>query len=78
MSVTYEMTKKTYRLEDGIRTSYGITARANEEESREVCTESICDITSDKEALQALVDECNRLELSALHLRDVVEDFLAN
>lgn len=35
------------------------------------------DITSDKQALDKLVSPCNLLELSAVHLMDVVEDFLA-
>ena len=37
---------------------------------------SVHDITSDKDAIAALVDDCNRLELSTIHLLDVVEDFI--
>ena len=38
---------------------------------------SVHDITSDKEKLSRLVEDCNKLELSSVHLYDVVEDFLA-
>ncbi len=37
---------------------------------------SIHDITSDKDKILLLVELCNRLKLSPLHLRDVVDDFL--
>ena len=37
---------------------------------------SVRDVTSDKAGLTRLVDDCNRLELSTVHLNDVVEDFL--
>ena len=33
-------------------------------------------LTKDKGGLQNLVDLCNRLKLSPIHLDDVVEDFL--
>ena len=38
--------------------------------------DSIHDITSDKKKLEKLVADCNRLQLSSVHIGDVVEDFL--
>jgi hypothetical protein len=38
----------------------------------------VSDITCDEEAICELVELCNRLELSPIHLYDVVEDFLAS
>ena len=42
------------------------------------CTEQeIADLTRDAAALKPLLDYCNRLKLSPLHLKDVAEDFVA-
>lgn len=38
-----------------------------------VCVE---DLSLDREAVQDLVEKCNRLQLSPIHFRDVAEDFL--
>ena len=40
--------------------------------------QTIGDITTDRDRLSMLVDQCNLLELSPLHLNDVIEDYLAN
>lgn len=41
------------------------------------CTEQeIADLTRDAAALKPLLDYCNRLKLSPLHLKDVAEDFV--
>ena len=37
---------------------------------------SISDITPDRTKIEKIVRDCNRLKLSGLHLRDVVDDFL--
>jgi len=50
----------------GIRLSYAGT---------EVCVE---DISLDKTAVMELVEKCNRLQLSPIHFREVLEDFLEN
>lgn len=39
----------------------------------EVCVE---DLSLNKEAVEELIEKCNRLQLSPLHFRDVLEDFL--
>ena len=36
---------------------------------------SVSDITEDRPTIAALVSRCNRLELSPMHLLDVIEDF---
>ena len=50
---------------------------ANENGTATVVT-SVHDITSNKDSLARLVDDCNRLQLSTVHLHDVVEDFLSD
>lgn len=36
----------------------------------------INDITTDKKKLEELVDTMNRLQVSPIHVRDIIEDFL--
>lgn len=78
-NVTYAITEEKYALGEEKRTSYGIVAYANAEQN---CTATIVasvrDITYDKNRLRKLVDDCNRFELSTVHLHDVVEDFLSD
>ena len=76
--VVYGITEEKYALGGTIRISYGIAAYAC------ACTDgtasvlaAIHDITDDKEKLESFVQICNRLVLSADHLHDAVEDFLA-
>jgi len=40
------------------------------------CISTIRDITTDKAALAHLVELCNSLQLSPVHIHDVVEDFV--
>ena len=61
------------------RVSYGISAHSNvNENGTATIVASVHDITSDRENLSKLVDDCNRLELSTEHLSDVVEAFLSD
>ena len=79
MKLTYAVTEERYALGNESRTSYGIVAYANAEQNgTTTIVASIRDITSDKNRLKKLVDDCNRLELSTVHLPDVVEDFLSD
>lgn len=79
MNVTYGVTQKIYSLENSSRISYGIAAYAHaEEDGTAVIAASVHDVTTDKQVLAELVALCNRLELSTVHLMDVVEDFLAS
>lgn len=78
MNVTYGITKEIYSLGDSSRISYGIAAYANsKEDGTSTIVASIHDITANKQALLELVQQCNRLELSTIHLDNVIEDFLA-
>lgn len=63
----YEMTQGVSVLEGEPYCSYGIRCGGME----------IADISCDREKLAKLVDLCNHLALDPIHLRDVVEDFLA-
>lgn len=79
MNVTYAVTEETYALGDESRTYYGIVAYASAEQNgTATIVASVHDITSDKQRLKKLVDDCNRLELSIIHLPDVVEDFISD
>ena len=79
MNVTYGVAEEIYSLGTVVRTSYGIVAYANaEEDGIATIVASVHDVTSDKQALAELASRCNRLELSTVHLTDIVEDFLAD
>ena len=79
MNVTYAVAEEKYVIGNESRISYGIVAYSNtEQEGTATIVASIRDITSDKNRLKKLVDDCNRLELSTVHLHDVVEDFLSD
>lgn len=79
MNVTYAVAEEKYALGEEKRISYGIVAYANaEQDGTATIVTSVRDVTSDKKRLEKLVDDCNRLELSTVHLLDVVEDFLSD
>ena len=75
-SVTYGIVKETYYLNGTIRVSYGIAAYADTDGTATVLAR-IGDITTEKERLAELVLRCNQFDLSVLHLKDVVEDFIS-
>ena len=58
------------------RTSYGITL-CQTDAGVPIIIRSVTDLTTDKARARALVDRCNRLALSPIHLDDIIEDFLA-
>lgn len=77
-NVTYGLTEEIYSLGSTSRTSYGVAVYADSEEvGTAMIVACVRDVTEDKQALAELVSFCNRLELSTVHLMDVVEDFLA-
>ena len=79
MNVTYAVAEEKYVIGNESRISYGIVAYSNaEQEGTATIVASIRDITSDKNRLKRLVDDCNRLKLSTVHLYGVVEDFLSD
>ena len=75
MNITYTLCEKTYKSKRSERIAYGIAAYA---EDGQTCITKLHDVTSDKDALAELVELCNRLQLSPIHLHDVIEDFLPN
>ena len=78
MSITYGVTEEIYSLNGSSRRSYGIAAYADaEQDGTATILTSVRDITADKEGLEGLVQKCNLLKLSPIHLDDVVQDFLA-
>ncbi len=79
MKITYGITEETYSLGNTSRVSYGIAAYADaDEDGTATIVASVRDITANRQALAELVSLCNSLELSTIHLMDVVEDFLAS
>ena len=76
-NITYAISKENYAFGNETRTSYGIVAYSNaDQDGSKTIVASVRDITSDKTSLIKLVNDCNSLELSTVHLNDVVEDFL--
>ncbi len=77
--ITYGLVEERYVLNGLARTSYGIAAFADADvDGTATVIAAIHDITSDKLGLAALICKCNDLELSPIHLQDVVEDFLSH
>ena len=78
MSTKYGITKEIYSHQNNTRTAFGISAYEDSESNEsDYALETVSDVTSDEKTIIELVDNCNRLELSSVHLKDVVEDFLA-
>ena len=76
-NITYAVSEERYTFGNETRTSYGIVAYSNaDQDGSKTIVASVRDVTSDKTSLTKLVNDCNRLELSTVHLKDVVEDFL--
>lgn len=65
----YKLTKGEYIVEGIKHIGYGISLAQS--------AVSFSDITVDREEAARLVELCNRLQLSPIHLQDVVDDFLA-
>ena len=70
----YRVVEKTHHLEHDKR--YGIAVYSLSPSGKEELLSVRNGLTEDKGGLQNLVDLCNRLKLSPIHLDDVVEDFL--
>lgn len=79
LNVTYAIIEEKYTFGNESRVSYGISVYSNENGTdTATVVDSVHDITSNKEKLIDLINDCNRLKLSTVHLRDVVEDFLSD
>lgn len=78
MKTRYQIIEDEVLLHGHRQASYGIAVYVDAEENGAyTLLTAIHDVSSDGARLWDLVQSCNRLELSALHLNDVVEDFLA-
>ena len=76
-AVIYERIRGITVSEGKRYTTYGIAARLpHDSEQDGITIAAILDVSTDGEAVDALVARCNRLALSPVHLNDVVEDFL--
>lgn len=64
--LTYQITKEMRHSADNSYAFYGIRCGDLE----------IKGISFDKDAVECLVERCNRLQLERIHLVDVVRDFL--
>ncbi len=79
MNIKYILTKEVYTSGTDSRVAYGVVAYSDSDEDGTITiVASVHDVTADKRALSNLVLLCNRLELSLIHLYDVIEDFLAS
>ncbi|MBO5966927.1 MAG: hypothetical protein J6S14_00335 [Clostridia bacterium] len=62
-----------------LQKTYGIAAYSKDQSNGEtICLSFIKDITTDKDKLSKLVQNCNSCHLALLHLKDVIEDFLCD
>ncbi len=78
-SITYGLIEERYSANGHARTAYGIAIYADAEaDGTATVIASVHDITSDVQALTDLVQRCNRVRLSPIHLEDVIEDFLTS
>ena len=75
-SVAYGICEEIYELQGEHRVSYGIAVY--DAENTATVLDHISDITEDYERLSELIRTCNSLELSPIHLNEVVEDFLSD
>ncbi len=74
MKIEYSVIKTSYLYNKEEKAVYGI-AVLQTEENETVLEDAVYDISSDLEGISALADKCNKLELSPLHLREVIEDY---
>ncbi len=69
----YSICSGIYRLEGKAHIGYGISV-TDIDSNGEIA--KIEDISTSKEDIEKLVALCNSLQLSPLHIQDVIEDFL--
>ena len=76
--VTYGVIEERYAAGTLMRTSYGIAAYSYQKQCGTASViVSVHDITDDPEQITALIEKCNNCKLAVEHLKDVVDDFLA-
>ena len=59
----------------GAYVTYGVKAAPEDDHS--ACFDTVADVSLSEARLGVFVRLCNELQLSPIHLRDVIEDFLA-
>ncbi len=75
--VIYKIIEEINTLDPSRRMTYGIAVCIQSVQSLASPPLSVIPgITSDKDRLRALVDRCNQLHLSPVHLEDILDDFL--
>lgn len=76
MDILYTIIKNTYFLNGEERESYGIAAV--DKNDGNTVLDSVPDISSDMHRVEILTMLCNGFQVSYIHLRDVIADFLGN
>lgn len=75
--IIYGLTEEKHYINSRENISYGISVYdSTTEEGTMAVLKYIGNITTYKDKLTELVNKCNALEISSVHLFDVVEDFL--
>lgn len=69
----YELTKWRYIAEGKFHTGYGIALKGNGIYDAVY----ISDITANREKAEKIIALCNELQLSPIHLQEVVDDFMS-
>lgn len=76
-NIKYGIVEETYHLNGEVRSAYGIVVYSNADiDGMSTIIESVRDITSDKDAIESFAQKLSLMELSPIHLKEVVEDFL--
>lgn len=75
--VTYGLIEETLILKLNVVKLYGVVAYENIGSDNElIILDSIRNISTNKEVVQGLIDNCNKYNLSIIHLEDVINDMI--
>ena len=77
MNLKYIVVKNTYIDGKISRVGYGI-ALVQEQDGIPMVLDSVSDLSPDLCKTEKLAETCNSCQLSSLHFRDVVNDFLSS
>ena len=76
-TITYIISEETYTSKNKQRRSYGVVICSKMgTDGISTIIDSVKDVSMEKCKIQNLVNECNRLKLSPIHFREVIEDFI--
>ena len=73
--IKYLRTKNSTIIDNINYTTYGVEVLDNKDGDL-ILLDEITDVSSDKDLVQQLVDDCNKYDLDPVHLRDVIADRL--